>query len=177
MLDGRAVLQKARHVYESCAFYCDEGQTFINRALMGVFATVYRRAEAFIEFSFTSQGGYGTTAGMRYRYAAIQGRLVHFEAPDLLGSRNPIQLRSAVAQLAGVTFGAAHALPRLLVPAIGGADPWPPDSAEVAVVASDNHVARIECRGALLDIELSSFNVLRYAFGEQCVTVYRPQVG
>jgi hypothetical protein len=129
MMSGTKTLEQASKAYSSADIYRDRG--------LVTFATLPADAVAARpEYHFTTE--FGRATGLRFRFSGPQV-CVELSAPK----EGPIELTGAgfgggtideaIARLTGITFGAAHVIPRLLLPELlGGHSILEPESSEEA---------------------------------------------
>jgi len=121
------LIERVKSRYRDCAAYRDRGTVESSEtggSVLGSFETNFRRHErVYLSFRFAETDG---SAAYGFR---VEGEgegdgdgdnevLTAFEAPApfLAKLPAPTSLADAVAIFAGVTFGAAHLIPRLLLP-------------------------------------------------------------
>jgi hypothetical protein len=136
-MNAAEILQQLRRAYAATPAYRDRGRVIFARGaadagttIVGEFQTTFARSRGFA-FEYREipsvDPNRDPSASRRYAVRVEQGTIV-----DARGFDPPGSVSQAIARLTGITFGAAHAALRLLLPdAIGGRALSDAPSAEV----------------------------------------------
>lgn len=111
------LLRQTCNRYAQAAFYRDEGQVRMESAngagsICARFRTMFARSRSLLWFDFIIAAGDGIKSA-RFTLEVLSGRVVTVHG---INAPYPKTVGDATAAMAGITFGAIHIVPRMLLP-------------------------------------------------------------
>ena len=137
-LTPEAILAAVSGAYRGLVEYEDAGVVGEGATPSVRFETHFRRG-SFFRFAYTAF----LPDGRKYHEGSVSSEQGHFSFSCSLGGPQPTSLRLGIAALTGISWGAAHGVPSLLLPEeVGG---WLPTDLVGVVRLPDEAVAGVSC--------------------------------